>query len=51
MKKKFDIIEYTKKCIKKCIKKYDSGYYSKTDLIDNLSDTLSKGSWHLNLVQ
>lgn len=44
MKKKFDIIEY----IKCYIKMYDDGYYSKTDLIDNLSDTLSKGSWQMH---
>lgn len=41
MKKKFDIIKY----IKGYIKMYDDGFCSKTDLIDNLSDTISKGSW------
>lgn len=44
MKKKFDIIEY----IKCYIKMYDDGYYSKTDLINNLSYTLSKGSWQMH---
>lgn len=44
MKKKFDIIKY----IKDYIKMYDEGGCSKTDLIDNLSDTLSKGSWQMN---
>lgn len=44
MKKKFDIIKY----IKGYIKMYDEGGCSKTDLIDNLSDTLSKGSWQMH---
>ena len=34
--------------IKCYIKMYDDGYYSKTDLIDNLSDTISKGSWQMH---
>ena len=44
MKKKFDIIEY----IKTCIKNYDDGFYSRTDLIDNLYEVLSKGSWQMH---
>lgn len=44
MKKKFDIIKY----IKGYIKMYDEGGCSKTDLIDNLSYTLSKGSWPMH---
>lgn len=44
MKKKFDIIKY----IKDYIKMYDEGGCSKTDLIDNLSDTFSKGSWQMH---
>ena len=44
MKKKFDIIKY----IKGYIKMYDDGLCSKTDLIDNLSYTLSKGSWQMH---
>lgn len=43
MKKKFDIIKY----IKDYIKMYDDGFCSKTDLIDNLSDTFFKGSWQM----
>ena len=43
MKKEFDIIEY----IKCYIKMYDKGRCSKTDLIDNISDTLSKDSWQM----
>lgn len=44
MKNKFDIIKY----IKDCIKMYDEGHRSRTDLIDNLSYTLSKGSWQMH---
>lgn len=44
MKKKFDIIRY----IKGYIRQYDDGFYSRTDLIDNLSDALSKGSWQMH---
>lgn len=44
MKKKFDIIEY----IKGYIKMYDEGGCSKNSLIDNLSSTLSKGSWQMH---
>lgn len=44
MKKKFDIIKY----IKGYIKMYDDGFCSKTDLIDNLSDTISKCSWQMH---
>jgi len=44
MKKKFDIIRY----IKGYIKRYDDGFYSKTNLIDNISDAFSKGSWQMH---
>ena len=43
MKKKFDIIKY----IKGYIRQYDDGFYSRTDLIDNISDAFSKGSWQM----
>ena len=46
MKKEFDIIEYTKKCIKK----YDEGFFfcSKDDLLDNLFKALFEcSSWQM----
>lgn len=44
MKKKFDIIQY----IKGSIAMYERGYGSKTDLIDNISGAISKGSWQMH---
>lgn len=44
MKKKFDIIQY----IKGSIAMYERGCGSKTDLIDNISGAISKGSWQMN---
>ena len=43
IKKKFDVVKY----IKGCVRMYDEGGCSKTDLIDKLSDALSKGSWQM----
>ena len=43
MKKKFDIIEY----IKTCIKNYDNRCCSRTDLIDTIRNAISKGSWQM----
>lgn len=44
MKKRFDIIQY----IKGSIAMYECGCGSKTDLIDNISGAISKGSWQMN---
>lgn len=44
MKKKFDVIEY----IKSCIKDYEVKGYSKIDLVDAIQIALSKGSWQMH---
>lgn len=44
MKKKFDIIRY----IQGYIRHYDNGLCSRTDLIDNISGALSRGSWQMH---
>ena len=44
MKKKFDIIEY----IKICIKDYDNRCCSRTYLIDTIRNAISKCSWQIH---